>query len=203
MKIQFTYSHLNGLEWLLHHHPKLWKEIKSSIESVDSEKCKTKTSKEKTMKGKVLYSPIDMNSEMKKEFESRGWSEERYTYYVTDDHKLTRHIVNLPSEKQKKYIEESGATPIQSYHQTDFVKNRVSVEVQFGKYPFIEFDLFVKHLGFFIGDNIDLGIEIIPTKALQSQMSSGPGYYERTLSHILRQGRGNPSVPLIIIGVEP
>lgn len=203
MKIQFTYSHLNGLEWLLHHHPKLWEEIKNSIESVDSEKCKTKTSKEKTMKGKVLYSPIDMNSEMKKEFESRGWSEERYTYYVTDDHKLTRHIVNLPSDTQKKYIEESGATPIQSYHQTDFVKNRVSVEVQFGKYPFIEFDLFVKHLGFFIGDNIDLGIEIIPTKALQSQMSSGPGYYERTLSHILRQGRGNPSVPLIIIGVEP
>ena len=55
-----------------------------------------------------------MNSEMKKEFESRGWSEERYTYYVTDDHKLTRHIVNLPSDTQKKYIEESGATPIQS-----------------------------------------------------------------------------------------
>lgn len=78
----------------------------------------------------------------------------------------------------------------------------MSVEVQFGKYPFIEFDLFVKHLGFFIGDEIDLGVEIIPSKALQSEMSSGPGYYERTLSHILRQGRGNPSVPLIIIGVD-
>jgi len=203
MKIQFTYSHLNGLEWLLHHHPHLWKEITDSILNVDSEKCKTKTSKEKTMKGKVLYSPIDMNLEMKKEFEERGWGEERYTYYVTDDYKLTRNIVSLPSKDQKRLIEESGATPILSYHQTDFVKDRVSVEVQFGKYPFIEFDLFVKHLGFFVGDEIDLGIEIIPTKALQSDMSSGPGYYERTLSHILRQGRGNPSVPLIIIGVEP
>lgn len=203
MKIQFTYSHLNGFEWLLHHHPKLWDEIKNSIENVDSEKCKTKKSKEKTMKGKVLYSPIDMNSEMKKEFELRGWGEERYTYYVTNDHKITRNIVSLSSTDQKRIIEESGATPILSYHQTDFVKNRVSVEVQFGKYPFIEFDLFVKHLGFFVGDEIDLGIEIIPTKLLQSEMSSGPGYYERTLSHILRQGRGNPSVPLIIIGVEP
>jgi hypothetical protein len=202
MKIKFTYSHLNGFEWLLHHHPQLWEEIKESIENVDSEKCKTKTSKEKTMKGKVLYSPIDMNSEMKKEFERRGWGEERYTYYVTDDHKITRNIVNLPSSEQKRFIEEAGATPILSYHQTDFVKNRVSVEVQFGKYPFIEFDLFVKHLGFFVGDEIDLGIEIIPAKSLQSEMSSGPGYYERTLSHILRQGRGNPSVPLIIIGVE-
>mgnify|MGYP006082354733 CR=1 FL=1 len=203
MKIKFTYSHLNGFEWLLHHHPQLWEEIKESIENVDSEKCKTKTSKEKTMRGKVLYSPIDMNSEMKKEFEIRGWGEERYTYYVTDDHKITRNIVNLPSSDQKRIIEESGAIPILSYHQTDFVKNRVSVEVQFGKYPFIEFDLFVKHLGFFVGDEIDLGIEIIPAKSLQSEMSSGPGYYERTLSHILRQGRGNPSVPLIIIGIEP
>ena len=43
MKIQFTYSHLNGFEWLLHHHPKLWEENKESIENVDSEKCKTKT----------------------------------------------------------------------------------------------------------------------------------------------------------------
>lgn len=203
MKIQFTYSHLNGLEWILHHHPNLWKEIKDSIKNVNSTNCKTKTSKEQTMKGKILYSPIDMNSEMKKEFVKRGWGEERYQYYVTNDEKVTRSIVNLPSNEQKKIIKKSGAVPILSYHQTDFVKNRVSVEVQFGKYPFIEFDLFVKHLGFFVGDEIDLGIEIIPTKVLQSNMSSGPGYYERTLSHILRQGRGNPSVPLIIIGVEP
>ena len=142
MKIQFTYSHLNGLEWLLHHHPQLWEEIKESIENVNSDECMTKTSKEKTMEGKVLYSPIDMNLEIKKEFEARGWKEERYTYYVTDDSKLTKKIVNLPSDDQKRLIEESGATPILSYHQTDFVKNRVSVEVQFGKYTFIEFDLF-------------------------------------------------------------
>lgn len=203
MKIQFTYSHLNGLEWLLHHHPDLWTEINDSIFNVDCEACKTKKSKEKTKTGKVLYSPIDMNKMVKREFEKRGWGEERYTYYVTDDYKITRSIVSLPSNEQKRIIEESGAVPILSYHQTDFVKDRVSVEVQFGKYPFIEFDLFVKHLGFFVGDEIDLGIEIIPTKALQNSMSSGPGYYERTLAHILRQGRGTPSVPLIIIGVEP
>lgn len=202
MKVQFTYSHLNGLEWLLHHHPKLWDEIKASINSTDAKKCKTKVSKEQTMKGKLLYSPIEMNKLMKNEFEKRGWSQQRYSYYVTNDPKLTRKIVNLPSEEQKKLIEDAGETPIYSFHQTDFVKDRVSIEVQLAKYSFIEFDLFVKHLGFFIGDNIDLGIEIIPTKSLQSEMSSGPGYYERTLSHILRQGRGNPSVPLIIIGVD-
>ena len=103
---------------------------------------------------------------------------------------------------QKKLIESKNLKPIHSYHQTDFVKERVSIEVQFGKYPFIEFDLFVKHLGFYHSDKIDLGVEIIPTKKLQSEMSSGPGYYERTLTHILRNGRGTPPVPMIIIGVE-
>ena len=32
-----------------------------------------------------------------------------------------------------------------SYNQTDFVKDRVAVEVQFGKYAFVAHDLFVKH----------------------------------------------------------
>lgn len=202
MTVKFMYSHLNGYEWLNHHHPALWAEIIEAIGEVDAEACKIKQSKEKTMIDKMLYSPIEMNRNLKLQFEQRGWKEERYAYYVTDDYKITRQVVNLPSTEQKRIIEEAGLTATPSYHQTDFVKNRVSVEVQFGKYPFIEFDLFVKHLGFFIGDGIDLGIEIIPTKSLQACMSSGPGYYERTLTHILRQGRGNPSVPLIIIGVE-
>jgi hypothetical protein len=43
-------------------------------------------------------------------------------------------------------IEAAGKRPIYSYNQTDFVKNRVAVEVQMGKYSFIAYDLFVKHL---------------------------------------------------------
>lgn len=89
-----------------------------------------------------------------------------------------------------------------SANQTDFVKDRVAVEVQFGKYSFIAYDLFVKHMAFFVGDMIDLGIEILPTKAMQTQMSSGPGYYEHALYSIVRQGRGVPAVPLALIGIE-
>ena len=62
MKVVETYSHLNGLEYLLVHKPNLWKEIQNVIISIDAEKCRTKVSKEKTMKGKLLYSPIEMNS---------------------------------------------------------------------------------------------------------------------------------------------
>lgn len=52
-------------------------------------------------------------------------------------------------------------------------------------------------------DLIDVGIEILPMKSLQERMSSGPGYYEGELYNLIREGRGVPAVPLVLIGVEP
>ena len=107
------------------------------------------------------------------------------------------------ADKQKVEIETAGETPIFSYNQTDFVKDRVAIEVQFGKYSFVAYDLFVKHLAFFVRDQIDVGIEILAMKSLQSNMSSGPGYYEGELYNIIRNGRGVPAVPLVLVGIEP
>jgi len=203
MKIVETYSHLNGLEYLLVHKPNLWKEIQNVITYVDAEKCKTKVSKEKTMKGKLLYSPIEMNSIFKKLLRKKKWEESRVSYWVTKSEKLIRKTLSLSPEEQKKVIKEAGEIPIFSYNQTDFVKDRVAIEVQFGKYSFVAYDLFVKHLAFYIGNYIDVGIEILPMKSLQSRMSSGVAYYEGEFYNVVRQGRGIPAVPLIIIGIEP
>jgi len=203
MKILETYSHLNGLEFLIVHKPQLWEEMKEVITKIDADKCKTKVSKEKTMKGKILYSPIDLNSEFSKLLRARKWKESRVSYWVTKNAKLIRKTFSMPSTEQKKEIEEAGEIPIYSYNQTDFVKDRVAVEVQFGKYSFVAYDLFVKHLAFYVGDQIDVGIEILPMKTLQSQMSSGVAYYEGELYNVVRQGRGVPAVPLVIIGISP
>ena len=105
--------------------------------------------------------------------------------------------------RAEKEIEAAGEKPIYSYNQTDFVKDRVAIEVQFGKYSFVTYDLFVKHLAFYIGDHIDVGIEILPMKSLQAQMSSGVSYYEGEFYNVIRQGRGVPAVPLIIVGIMP
>ena len=75
--------------------------------------------------------------------------------------------------------------------------------MQFGKYFAVAFDLFVKHLSFYVGDVIDLGVEIVPMKELQAEMSSGVPYYEGELYNLIREGRGVPSVPLILVGVAP
>jgi hypothetical protein len=37
------------------------------------------------------------------------------------------------------------------------------------------YDMFVKHLAFYMSDVIEVGVEIVPMKSLQSQMSSGTG----------------------------
>jgi hypothetical protein len=203
MKITEKYSHLNGFEYLLVHKQKLWKELENVIKTIDAEECKTKVSQEKIMHGTLLYSPIEMNNMFKKELSKYRWEESRVSYWVTKDEKLIRKTLAMPPDLQKQEIESQGGVAIRSYNQTDFVKDRVAVEVQFGKYAFVAYDLFVKHLAFYIGDHIDVGIEILPMKKLQSQMSSGPSYYEGELYNVVRQGRGVPAVPLVIIGIEP
>ena len=180
MRIVETHSHFNGLEHLLVHKPQLWQEIKDVIEEVDKIAAKTTVSKERNTKGLFHYNLVEMNKSFKRLLEDKEWTES---------------WIAMSSDEQKEEIEQAGSSPIFSYNQSDFVKDRVAIEVQFGKYSFVAYDLFVKHLAFFMGDKIDVGIEILPMKQLQSQMSSGVSYYEGELYNVIRQGRGVPAVP--------
>ena len=201
MRIVEVYSHLNGREFLQVHKPQLWKEIVSVVAAVDASACRTKISREARSLNKVLYSAPAMNAAMKEAFEKCGWRQQRASYWVTSDAQLIRKTMAMPPSEQKVEIKAAGLEPISSYNQTDFVKERVAVEAQFGKYSFVAYDLFVKHMAFYVGNVIDVGIEILPMKELQSEMTSGPGYYESEFYNVLRQGRGVPAVPLVLIGV--
>lgn len=203
MRIESIYSHLNGEEWLKVRRPTFLNELANAIAAIKAREHRVKKSKEKTMRGKMLYSPPSLNDTFKRELESQGWCQSRVSYWVTDDAKLIRQTLTLPPDEQKAVIEQHEKRPIFSYNQTDFVKDRVALEVQFGKYSFIAYDLFVKHLAFYVGDMIDCGIEILPMKSMQEEMSSGPGYFESALYDLVRQGRGVPAVPLVLIGVAP
>ena len=204
MRIAQKYSHLNGEEYLIVHHKQLYEEILDIVNKVDASLLLTKKSKEKTMIGKMLYSPIDLNKNFNFEFNKFGWKESRYQYYVTTDKNLLPELINLPYHEQKQFLKSNGIDePIASYKQTDFVKDKIAVEIQFGKYAFVAFDLFVKHLLFYTGGVINIGIEVLPTKKMQSQMSSGIAYFEGEVYNVLRHGRNNPPVPLLILGIEP
>ena len=161
MKIGAMHSHLNGHEWLLVHEKTIWSEITSIIGSVDASKHKTKVSKESGMVGRRLYAPKELNKRFTSQFRHAEWKESRTSYWVTEDYELIRRTMGLAPGEQKTAIEGAGKRAIFSYNQTDFQKRRVAVEIQFGKYSFIAYDLFVKHLAFYVGDAIDVGVEVI------------------------------------------
>jgi hypothetical protein len=203
MRVAATYSHLNGHEWLLVRREGVWEEIERTIRRVDAELCRTKKSKEKRKKNQILYSPIAINKAFKALLNTAHWKEVVTKYWVTDDFNLIRQTIPLEPAEQRDKIRAAGKNAYESFNQTDFEKDRVAIEVQFGKYSFIDYDLFVKHLAFYVGNKIDVGIEILPMKTMQQEMSSGIGYYERALYDIARQGRGVPAVPLVLVGIVP
>lgn len=202
MRIVESYSHLNGHEWLTVHQPNLISEITKILADVDADKLRTKISKEKTKAGKQLYNPVAINDALGVGFESHGWNKNVVVrYWVTSDYEILQRTMELEPPEQKDEIESAGLPAISSYNQTDFTKNGAAVEVQFGKYAFIGYDLFVKHLAFYVSGKIKVGVEIIPMKSMQAEMSSGPGYYEKALYDLARSGRGVPPVPLWVVGV--
>lgn len=203
MKVADTYSHLNGLEWMEARRPALLDEILSVIGTVDAETCRIHESKAKKTFGAMHFSPAALNEALKSAFRAAKWESQVTTYFLSRDVEQLRKGVNLPAAEQKQLLELGESPVYRSSNQTDFVKDKVAVEVQFGHYTSISHDLFVKHMAFFVAGEIEVGVEIVATKAMLADMSSGPGYYEFAIHSIVRQGRSIPGVPLVILGIEP
>lgn len=179
MKIIYEYSHLGGSEILTVRYPKYERELYEVIASVQARK--TKISKEKTKQGKELYSPIDMNKQFAKAFQERGFKELRDTYIIT----MPNSNIAIPG----------------AYKQIDFVKEKLLVEVQFGKYAFMFYDM-AKFQYFFNENKADVGIEIVPCHGLHKGMSSGVSYGEQLVYDIERLKRHFPAVPVKVILID-
>lgn len=61
----------------------------------------------------------------------------------------------------------------------DFIKNRLGVEVQLGKYAFMVYNVCAKMTIFRNLDVIDTGIEVVPVKSFADEMSTGVSYFEQ------------------------
>lgn len=196
---------MNGLEYLLVHKQAQWEEIQNAIKSIDANQF-TKISKEKkaNKEGRVLYDQKAINNQFEIYLSQKDWHELRVPYYVTDDIETAKFIANISDrDKQKRIIEERGKNCFPTYNQVDFIKDRIAVEVQFGKYFSVAYDLHVKHTFFFLRDDIDVGIEIIPTHKMNRKMDTGISWFENEVANVIREGRSNPTVPIVIIGIEP
>ena len=84
----------------------------------------------------------------------------------------------------------------------DFIKEKLGVEVQFGKYSFMVYNVAAKmtifrNLGF-----IDTGVEIVPIKEFADSMSSGVSYFEQFVWDLEQRGVSNIDIPVLILGIS-
>ena len=160
-------------------YPHIDREIDAVIAKVTA--SRTKISKEKTMRGKALFSPKDMNRQFCRAFRAKRYKELRDRYTIT----IPNSDVQIPG----------------AFKQVDFVKDKVLVEVQFGKYAFMFYDM-AKFQYFFNENKADVGVEIVPCHSLQSGMSSGVSYGEQLVYDIERLKRHFPAVPVKVILID-
>jgi len=203
MKIAMTYSHLNGLEYLLVRKPEHWSEIQTVIAQVDIDKCRRTAFGEIKMANKPIISTIDMHLEFCRLFYQKSWHDSHVSAGLQSNEVPSFNSSIASINGQEDEFETASNRSNTDDYQTSFMKDRVAVEVQLGNDAYDVTDLFARHLAFYVGDRIDVGVEILPMKTLQSQMSSGVAYYEGEFYNIIRQGRGVPAAPLALIGVEP
>jgi len=176
MKVVYEYSHLGGSEILQVRYPSYNQEIYDVIKLVKARRIKI--SQEKTKVGKALYSPKDMNDQFRNAFLAKGYREIRDIY-----------TIKIPNSN----IEIAGA-----FKQVDFVKDGILIEVQFGKYAFMFYDL-AKFQYFFNENKANVGVEIVPCHYLQKEMSSGVSFGEQLVYDIERLKRHFPAVPVKVI----
>jgi hypothetical protein len=128
-------------------------------------------SKEIGKKGARVWSGKDINPHLEASFKALGWVKQ-----------------SLGLGKGRKI-------------ECDFFKDRIGLEVQFGKYSFVDTD-FSKFEIFYYKDIIDLCVEILPSVQLLRSMYSGPADIDQVVTRIKAKGRNNPAVPIWIIGLD-
>lgn len=184
MKIIARYSHKDGEAYIQKHFSSELNEIVQAIESVDIEKHKTKKTKETGSKfklGQMLYSPVSMNKAIYKGLTPQGWNRMRIS------------IATALARGSREHV---------GFREMDGVKNRLGLEIQFGKYAFMGYDILGKMPIFHNQGLIDAGVEVVPTKEIAiGHMSSGVSYYEQIVSDLRVRGAADLDVPTLILGI--
>jgi len=83
----------------------------------------------------------------------------------------------------------------------DGIKNKVGLEVQFGKYAFMGYDIFSKMIIFKNLKYIECGVEIVPSSELVKQMSTGVSSFEQLLVDFEHRGESNIDIPVFVISI--
>ncbi|KAF0332861.1 site-specific DNA-methyltransferase [Gigaspora margarita] len=167
------------------------RQIETVVQSIDSACYMTKRSTEKTMMGKMLFAPIEINKAFRREFNKIGWS----NYRVVCEYRYGEFLEGyLPSKNISS----------KPFRDMDFIKPdiKLGVEVQFGKYAFMVYNVCAKMTIFSNMGIIDTGVEIVPVKHFVDRMSTGVSYFEQFAWDLAHRGISNIDIPVLILGID-
>lgn len=181
MFIADSYSHKDGEAYIRDNHANQFAEIKAAITAISATKALCKVSKEKTKKP-LLFSPINLNDQLKKYLMERGWTEK--------------------SEGRKGFKEPRINFEKGQFREMDGIKNRVGLEIQFGKYAFMGYDIFSKMPIFNKFGLIDCGIELVAMPSIVKNMSTGVSSFQQIVTDMKARGIADIDIPTLIIGID-
>jgi hypothetical protein len=176
------YSHKGGEEFISKNRPEELSEIIMAIESLDGEECLTKISSEKT-KPPLIFSPVDFNNRMKMFLCPLGWTE-------------------ATPKSSKGFKEPRIYFGTREFREMDGIKNKVGLEIQFGKYAFMGYDIFSKMPIFAKHGLIDCGIEVVVMPSMIRHMSTGVSSFAQICMDMDQRGEADLDLPTLIIGFE-
>lgn len=83
----------------------------------------------------------------------------------------------------------------------DGIKNKVGVEIEFGKYSFMGYDLFSKMILFKNQNLIECGIEVVVGQSVAKNMSSGVGSFNHIHVDMTNRGEADLDIPCLVLGI--
>jgi hypothetical protein len=181
MRVVELYSHKDGRTFIEERYSAELQEVVSAIEATDAVWCLRKISKEKT-KPPLLFHPESMNYCIKKVLHPLGWT--------------------APAPKSKKGFKEPRINLGEgAFREMDGIKNKVGLEIQFGKYAFMGYDIFSKMVIFAKRGQIECGIEVVAVPAVVKEMSTGVSSFNQIIMDMRERGVADLDIPTLIVGI--
>lgn len=190
VKVIKQYSHKTGLELMVQKHSTLLDEVIASIESIKAVDCLTKISSEKSkirQFGGLVFSPPTINHHFKTHLYPLGWAQ-----WDANKQKYIQPRLQLSTDTEIK---------ASRFRELDGLKDRVGLEIQFGKYAFMGYDIFSKMVIFKNKGLIDYGIEIVAVQEMVKHMSTGVSSFEALMIDFEHRGEADIDVPTLVLGI--
>jgi hypothetical protein len=181
MDITGIYSHKGGFDYIESKHKPELNEIYEAVNSITISASLTKLSSEKTKK-QLLFSPISLNNQIKNFLHPLGWTGK--------------------SDGKKGFKEPRIKYEGSQFREMDGIKNKVGLEVQFGKYAFMGYDIFLKMPVFAKRGLIDCGIELVVMPSMISNMSTGVSSFSQIVADMKARGVADIDIPTLVLGFE-